>query len=69
MDDFISVITQTADRVNGEEPAAKGGSEALFSPSLPATCFPNGSSLACCWDAIWCIRWGRRWGVNASKWA
>ncbi len=37
MDDFISVITQTADRVNGEEPAAKGGSEALFSPPLPAT--------------------------------
>ncbi|WP_447864408.1 beta-glucosidase [Kluyvera sichuanensis] len=50
MDDFISVITQTADRANAEEPAAKGGSEALFSASLPATCFPNGSSLACSWD-------------------
>ena len=30
--------------------AAKGGEEALFSTSLPATCFPNGSSLACSWD-------------------
>ncbi|SNY59395.1 beta-glucosidase [Enterobacter sp. CC120223-11] len=50
MDDFISVITQTADKANGEEPAAKGGSEALFSTSLPATCFPNGSTLACSWD-------------------
>lgn len=50
MDDFISVITQTADKANGEEPAGKGGSEALFSTSLPATCFPNGSSLACSWD-------------------
>lgn len=50
MDDFISVITQTADKANGEESAAKGGSEALFSTSLPATCFPNGSSLACSWD-------------------
>lgn len=50
MDDFISVITQTADQANAEEPAAKGGSEALFSASLPATCFPNGSSLACSWD-------------------
>ncbi len=50
MDDFISVITQTADQASAEEPAAKGGSEALFSTSLPATCFPNGSSLACSWD-------------------
>ena len=50
MDDFISVITQTADQANAEESAAKGGSEALFSASLPATCFPNGSSLACSWD-------------------
>lgn len=47
MDDFISVITQTADQASAEEPTAKGGSEALFSTSLPATCFPNGSSLAC----------------------
>ena len=51
MDDFISVITQTADQASAEEPTAKGGSEALFSASLPATCFPNGSSLACSWDA------------------
>ncbi|EPT9138880.1 TPA: beta-glucosidase [Klebsiella michiganensis] len=50
MDDFISVITQTANQASAEEPAAKGGSEALFSTSLPATCFPNGSSLACSWD-------------------
>lgn len=50
MDDFISVITQTADKASGDEPAAKGGSEALFSTSLPATCFPNGSTLACSWD-------------------
>ncbi|EPP1404194.1 beta-glucosidase [Klebsiella oxytoca] len=50
MDDFISVITQTADQASAEEPTAKGGSEALFSTSLPATCFPNGSSLACSWD-------------------
>lgn len=50
MDDFISVITQTADRASAEETAVKGGSEALFSASVPATCFPNGSSLACSWD-------------------
>ncbi|EIV6705309.1 TPA: beta-glucosidase family protein [Klebsiella aerogenes] len=50
MDDFISVITQTADQASADEPVAKGGSEALFSASLPATCFPNGSSLACSWD-------------------
>lgn len=50
MDDFISVITQTADQACVEESATKGGSEAFFSASLPATCFPNGSSLACSWD-------------------
>jgi len=50
MDDFIAVISQTADKAGGESAAAKGGSEALFSTSKPATCFPNGSSLACSWD-------------------
>jgi len=50
MDDFIAVISQTADKAGGESTAAKGGSEALFSTSTPATCFPNGSSLACSWD-------------------
>lgn len=62
MDDFISVITQTADKANGEEPAAKGGSEALFSTSLPATCFPNGSSLACSWDIDLVQQMGRALG-------
>jgi hypothetical protein len=27
MDDFISVITQTADQANAEEPAAKGAAK------------------------------------------
>lgn len=67
MDDFISVITQTADRVNGEEPAAKGGSEALFSPSLPATCFPNGSSLACCWDVDLVYQMGQALGRECQQ--
>ena len=49
MDDFIAVISQTADKAGGESAAAKGGSEALFSTSKPATCFPNGSSLAWSW--------------------
>lgn len=51
MDDFISVITQTANQASSDEPAAKGGSESFFSTSKPATCFPNGSSLACSWDS------------------
>lgn len=67
MDDFISVITQTADRVNGEEPAAKGGSEALFSSSLPATCFPNGSSLACCWDVDLVYQMGQALGRECQQ--
>ncbi|OEC49293.1 MULTISPECIES: beta-glucosidase [unclassified Aeromonas] len=44
--DFLSVVHQSAD----DEADSKGGSEALFGKTLPATCFPNGSSLACCWD-------------------
>ena len=44
MDDFLNVVGQHAGEVTGEE-ATPGGSEALFSPSLPATCFPNCCSL------------------------
>ncbi|WP_337049016.1 beta-glucosidase family protein [Serratia fonticola] len=46
--DFLAVIGQSAGEVEQEE--QKGGSEALFSKSKPATCFPNGSTLACSWD-------------------
>ncbi|WP_434641738.1 beta-glucosidase [Klebsiella sp. I138] len=67
MDDFISVITQTADRASAEEPAAKGGSEALFSASLPATCFPNGSSLACSWDVELVYRMGQALGRECQQ--
>lgn len=62
MDDFISVITQTANQASAEESAAKGGSEALFSASLPATCFPNGSSLACSWDSELVYQMGQALG-------
>lgn len=47
--DFLEVIGQSAGNVEQEE--QKGGSEALFSKSRPATCFPNGSTLACSWDS------------------
>ena len=43
--DFLGVVNQSADQQND-----KKGSEALFGRTLPATCFPNGSSLACSWD-------------------
>ncbi|WP_431222446.1 beta-glucosidase [Serratia sp. L9] len=46
--DFLAVIGQSAGEVEQEQ--QKGGSEALFSKSKPATCFPNGSTLACSWD-------------------
>jgi beta-glucosidase len=46
--DFLSVVGQSAGDIEQEE--QKGGSEALFSQSKPATCFPNGSTLACSWD-------------------
>ncbi|MGL5603289.1 MAG: beta-glucosidase family protein [Silvania sp.] len=46
--DFLDVIAQSAGDVEHED--HKGGSEALFTKSKPATCFPNGSTLACSWD-------------------
>lgn len=46
--DFLEVISQNAGEIEQEE--QKGGSEAFFSKSKPATCFPNGSTLACSWD-------------------
>jgi beta-glucosidase len=46
--DFLAVVSQSAGDVEKEE--QPGGSEALFSKSKPATCFPNGSTLACSWD-------------------
>ena len=42
VDDFLNVVNQQAD--------SKGGSEAYFGFSEPATCFPNGSSVGCSWD-------------------
>lgn len=52
--DFLSVVGQNAQEATnkaGEDNAeGAGGSEALFSKSKPATCFPNGSALACSWD-------------------
>lgn len=50
MDDFLSVITQNAGDLVQNQESTRGGSEALFSHSKPATCFPNGSTLACSWD-------------------
>lgn len=67
MDDFISVVTRTADQASAEESAAKGGSEALFSASLPATCFPNGSSLACSWDVELVQQMGQALGRECQQ--
>ena len=54
--DFLAVIGQSAGELEQEE--QKGGSEALFSKSKPATCFPNGSTLACSWDVDLVYRMG-----------
>ncbi|RJX71951.1 glycosyl hydrolase [Vibrio sinensis] len=40
--DFLNVVSQQADGLNG--------TESYFGLSEPATCFPNGSSVACSWD-------------------
>lgn len=50
INDFLAVITQSAGDASDTGTTEKGGSEALFSRSEPATCFPNGSTLGCSWD-------------------
>ncbi|VDZ53118.1 Thermostable beta-glucosidase B [Serratia odorifera] len=54
--DFLSVVGQNAAESHQE---AAGGSEALFSYSRPATCFPNGCSLGCSWDVDLAYRMGQ----------
>jgi beta-glucosidase len=66
--DFISVVNQSAGET--QEPPdktdARGGSEALFSQSKPATCFPNGSNLACSWDLELVYRMGQALGKECQ---
>jgi len=49
--DFLAVTQQEAGQPAADsDKGGIGGSEALFGHSRPATCFPNGSSLACSWN-------------------
>lgn len=57
--DFISIVSQSAGETQHGDAKEKGGSEALFSKSKPATCFPNGSLLACSWDVDLTYRMGQ----------
>lgn len=57
--DFLSVIRQDAAVVTESLHAADNDSPGLFSHSRPATCFPNGSSLACSWDVALIREMGR----------
>lgn len=63
--DFLSVIQQDAGRRDSQQ--APGGSEALFGHSRPATCFPNGSSLACSWDVALVEQMGQALGIECQS--
>ena len=63
--DFLSVVQQDAGQVTGD--SDKGGSEALFGHSRPATCFPNGSSLACSWDVNLVEQMGRALAIECQS--
>jgi beta-glucosidase len=63
--DFLAVIQQDAGQQTDED--GKGGSEALFGHSRPATCFPNGSSLACSWDVDLVQQMGRALGMECQS--
>lgn len=64
-EDFIQVVNQNCGEMPAQ-PSPTSGSEALFSPSKPATCFPNGSSLACSWDLHLLYRMGQALGVECQ---
>lgn len=63
--DFLSVIQQDAGQQTDD--GGKGGSEALFGHSRPATCFPNGSSLACSWDVALVEQMGRALAIECQS--
>jgi beta-glucosidase len=63
--DFLAVIQQDAGQQADD--GGKGGSEALFGHSRPATCFPNGSSLACSWDVNLVQQMGRALGIECQS--
>ncbi|WP_199052238.1 beta-glucosidase [Aquitalea sp. ASV15] len=63
--DFLSVVQQDAGQAAGG--SDKGGSEALFGHSRPATCFPNGSSLACSWDVELVQQMGRALAIECQS--
>ncbi|MGB3254568.1 glycoside hydrolase family 3 C-terminal domain-containing protein [Buttiauxella gaviniae] len=67
MTDFISVISQSAGDATPVENQARGGSESLFSHSKPATCFPNGSTLACSWDTDLVYQMGQALGRECQE--
>ncbi|SUW64929.1 Thermostable beta-glucosidase B [Buttiauxella agrestis] len=67
MDDFISVISQSAGDASNNENQPRGGSESLFSQSKPATCFPNGSTLACSWDTDLIYQMGQALGRECQE--
>lgn len=68
MDDFISVITQTADRASAEEPAAKGGVRRYSALRYRRPAFLM-VPAACSWDVELVHQMGKRWGGSVSKWA
>ncbi|WP_159875379.1 beta-glucosidase family protein [Aquitalea denitrificans] len=63
--DFLSVVQQDAGQQATD--SDKGGSEVLFGHSRPATCFPNGSSLACSWDVALVEQMGRALAIECQS--
>lgn len=62
--DFVSVITTSAaDSGSGQ---AQVGTEILAMGAEPATCFPNGSSVACSWDIALMERMGQALAVQCQ---
>jgi beta-glucosidase len=58
VDDFFDVVNQQADTVES--------SESVFGLSEPATCFPNGSSIACSWDTELLTEMGKALAVECQ---
>ncbi len=61
MDDFISVITQTADQANAEESAAKGAVKLYSAPRCQPPVSRTARVSPVAGISIWFIKWARRW--------
>ena len=68
MDDFISVITQTADRVSGKNPRQRAAAKRCSVRRCRRPVFPTDPARPAAGTSIWCVsRWGQALGRECQQ--